>query len=869
MASLSEYRRKRHFQDTPEPRGKVASPGGKLFVIHKHAARRLHYDLRLEVGGVLKSWAVPKGPSLNPGDKRLAIQVEDHPFEYRTFEGTIPEGQYGAGEVIIWDQGTYEPEQSQSAAAQLERGELKFRLHGQKLQGSFVLVRLKGRERKNEWLLIKHRDEYADPSWNAEDHSASVVSDRVLAGPRGAKSSPPAPMAFRPSDLPGALAVPLPAQVSVTLATPGDQPFSDPQWLFEIKWDGVRTVAFLERGATRLVARSGREVTSEYPEFQALKKNVYADSAILDGEIVALDDQGRSDFQRMQNRIGVSKPSEKLIGSIPLSYYVFDVLYCNGFDLRKSPLLARKELLRGILHGDERVRYSAHEREKGKELFEAAEDQGLEGIVGKHTDSPYTGNRTPFWVKWKIIKEVDTVIGGWTAPRGGRQHFGALVLGLYDKNILKHVGNVGTGFNDAMLKGLLEQLQALRTTRSPFREVPKTRERVEWVRPQLVARVKFVNWTQDKHLRAPVFLAVRKDLTPKDCTFESALPERVPALPAAAASRPSSRNHPPSDDIVKQIREDTSETLHLPIDGRPLRFTHLNKVYFPHSGIQKRELLAYYYSMAGYILPFLKDRPLVLRRYPNGIEQKSFFQKEAPSSVPGWIARARVYSDERGGEMDYVMANDRPSLLYLTNLGCIDHNPWSSRADAQDTPDYLFFDLDPTEGTPFTAVLRVARAVWRILQTAQLASFLKTSGATGFHIYVPLEPRYRYDQARTFADIVGRMVAAELPDETTSQRMVRKRPGGHVMIDALQNARGKPLAAVYSARAHEDAPVSTPVTAAELEKDFAPERWTMRTLAARLDAVGDLWKDFWNKRQSLDRALELLRRNISQEHSKK
>ena len=868
MASLSEYRRKRHFQDTPEPRGKVTSQAGKLFVIHKHAARRLHYDLRLEVGGVLKSWAVPKGPSLNPADKRLAIQVEDHPFEYRTFEGTIPEGQYGAGEVIIWDQGTYEPEQSQSAAAQLERGELKFRLHGQKLQGSFVLVRLKGRERKNEWLLIKHRDEYADPSWNAEDHSASVVSGRVLAGPRGAKSSP-APMAVRPSDLPGALAVPMPAQVSVTLATPGDQPFSDPQWLFEIKWDGVRTVAFLERGATRLVARSGREVTSEYPEFQALKKNVYADSAILDGEIVALDDHGRSNFQRMQNRIGVSKPSEKLIGSIPLSYYVFDVLYCNGFDLRKSPLLARKELLRGILHGDGRVRYSAHQLEKGKELFEAAEDQGLEGIVGKHTDSPYTGNRTPFWVKWKIIKEVDTVIAGWTAPRGSRQHFGALVLGLYDKNILKHVGNVGTGFNDARLKGLLEQLHPLRTTRSPFREVPKTRERVEWVRPQLVARVKFVNWTQDKHLRAPVFLSVRKDLTPKDCTFESALPERVPALAAAAVSRPSSRNHPRSDDIAKQIRESTSETLHLQIDGSPLRFTHLNKVYFPESGIQKRELLAYYYSMAGYILPFLKDRPLVLRRYPNGIGQKSFFQKEAPSSVPGWIARARVYSDERGGEMDYVMANDRPSLLYLTNLGCIDHNPWSSRANAQDTPDYLFFDLDPTEGTPFTTVLRVARAVWRILQTAQLASFLKTSGATGFHIYVPLEPRYRYDQARTFADIVGRMVAAELPDETTSQRMVRKRPGGHVMIDALQNARGKPLAAVYSARAHEGAPVSTPVTAAELEKDFAPERWTIRTLAARLDAVGDLWKEFWNKPQSLDRALELLRRNISQLHSKK
>lgn len=869
MASLGEYRGKRRFQETPEPRGTVSRRGANLFVIHKHAARRLHYDLRLEVGGVLKSWAVPKGPSLNPGDKRLAIQVEDHPFEYRTFEGTIPQGQYGAGEVIIWDQGTYEPEQSQSAAAQLERGELKFRLHGQKLQGSFVLVRLKGRQRKNEWLLIKHRDEYADPSWNVEDHSASVVSGRVLADPRAARSSEADQMARRPSELPGALAAPMPTQVSVTLATPGDKPFSDPQWLFEIKWDGVRTVAFLERGATRLVARSGREVTSEYPEFQALTKNVYADTAILDGEIVALNQHGRSDFQRMQYRIGVSNPSQKLIGSIPLTYYAFDLLYCNGFDLRKSPLLERKELLRRILHGDERVRYSGHELEKGQELFDAAEDQRLEGIVGKRTDSSYTGNRTPFWVKWKIIKELDAVIAGWTAPRGSRSYFGALVLGLYDKNTLKYIGNVGTGFNDAMLKGLLEQLQVLRTPRSPFREVPKTRESVEWVRPELVARVKYANWTQDQHLRAPVFLSIRNDLNPKDCTFESAFPEQGAALRAHTAARPHRPNHSPPDDIAKQIREGTSETLHLQIDGRTLRFTHLNKIYFPKSGIRKRELLAHYYSMAGYILPFLKDRPLVLRRYPNGIGQESFFQKEAPSSIPDWIPRARVYSDERGGEMDYVMANDRPSLLHLTNLGCIDHNPWSSRAATQDTPDYLFFDLDPTEGTPFSTVLRVARAVSRILQTAQLTSFLKTSGATGFHIYVPLEPRYRYDQARTFAEIVGRIVAAELPNETTSQRIVRKRPGGHVMIDALQNARGKPLAAVYSARAQEGAPVSTPVTAAELETDLAPERWTIRTLASRLDSVGDLWKDFWSKRQSLDRALELLRRTISQEHRKK
>jgi bifunctional non-homologous end joining protein LigD len=869
MASLTEYRRKRRFEETPEPRGKTGPKGANLFVIQKHAARRLHYDLRLELGGVLKSWAVPKGPSLSPGDKRLAIQVEDHPFEYRTFEGTIPEGHYGAGEVIIWDQGTYEPEGTQSAAAQLERGELKFRLSGQKLRGSFVLVRLKGVQRKNEWLLIKHRDDYADTSWNVEDHTASVVSGRILAGPRAAKPSRTSQVVIRPAEIPGAVQAPMPDQVSVTLATLADKPFSDPQWLFEIKWDGVRTLTFLRRGAVQLVARSGRDVTREYPEFQTVNKNIYADTAVVDGEIVALDQDGQSDFQRMQNRIGVVNPSPKLVESIPLTYYAFDLLYCNGFDLRKCALHQRKELLRHILHGTEPLRYSEHEVEKGTELFDAAKEKRLEGIVGKRIDSPYTGNRTASWVKLKIVKELDAVIAGWTAPRGSRKHFGSLVLGLYDKNELKYIGNVGTGFDDTLLKDLIGQLQPWRVPRSPFRQVPKIREHVEWVRPQPVARVKYANWTEEQHLRAPVFLSLRKDSDPKECTFDATFPKHVPATNATAAPKPKSGNSPPPDDIAKQISEGTSETLNLQIDGMALHFTHLNKVYFPESGIRKRELLAYYYRMAGYILPFLKDRPLVLRRYPNGIVQKSFFQKEAPSSIPEWIAKATVYSDERGGNMDYVMANDRPSLLYLTNLGCIDHNPWSSRAQSQDTPAYVFFDLDPTPGTPFETVLRVARAVHRILKAAQLTCFLKTSGATGFHIFVPLESRYTYEQTRTFADIIGRMVAAELPQETTSERMVRKRPRGHVMIDALQNARGKPLAAVYSARAQEGAPVSTPVTDAELKGDISPQVWTIRTLSSRLDKVGDLWKDFWSKRQSLDRALQLLSRDISRERSQK
>ena len=878
MPKLSEYRRKRHFEKTPEPRGgATARKDQKVFVVQKHAARRLHYDLRLEVGGVLKSWAVPKGPSMNPGDKRLAVQVEDHPFDYRTFEGTIPEGNYGAGEVIIWDQGTYEPEGTEDAAAQLARGELKFRLHGEKLKGSFVLVKLKRSQKGNEWLLIKHRDDYADSNWNVEEHGESVVSGKSISKKKSAREAQNEASPVAPARLPGAVSSPMPDQVSVTLAKLADDPFSDPNWLFEIKWDGVRTVAFIKDGKVRLVSRTGRDVTAEYTEFQQLAKHVRASTAILDGEIVALDESGRSNFQKLQNRIGVTNPSQKLLETIPLTYYFFDLLYCNGFDIRQSPLLARKELLAQILRGDERVRYSEHQLEKGKELYEAAKDQGLEGIVGKHIESPYTGNRTGLWLKFKIVNELDAVVIGWTAPRRTRQYFGALVLGLYDGSELKAIGSVGTGFDQKTQEQILKQLKTLRVSRPPLANPPKLRERVDWVKPEMVVRVKYANWTEDNNLRAPVFLSIRKDRTPEDCTFDNAKPERAdnrksrshnPQVPKAAATKPGpaapSIARPGSSDPLKEIAEGQSETLNIDVDGRTLHLTNLNKIYFPESKIRKRDLIAYYYRMAELILPFLKDRPIVMRRYPNGIAGKSFFQKEAPSPLPDWIKTATVYSEERGGDMKYVMANDRPSLLFLTNLGCIDHNPWSSRYDSQEYPDYVFFDLDPTPDTPFSTVLRVARAIHRILHAAQVNYFLKTSGATGFHIFLPLERRYTYEQARTFAQVIGQLVSAELPNDTTVERSVRKRPRGRVLLDALQNAKGKPLACVYSVRAFPGAPVSTPVTPEELERNINPDKWTLRTLDERLREVGDLWKDFWDKRQTLDKPLAALSREISQ-----
>jgi len=506
------------------------------------------------------------------------------------------------------------------------------------------------------------------------------------------------------------------------------------------------------------------------------------------------------------------------------------------------------------------------------------------------------------WLKFKIVNELDAVVCGWTAPRRSREFFGALVLGLYDGPQLEFIGSVGTGFDYTKQKEIYEQLQKLRQAKSALKDVPKLKETIEWVRPELVARVKYGNWTDGGRLRAPVFLSMRSDVSAKECTMQ-ARPNEVrsqehladgsakPKSPRVAPPEPRSklgerlaksrsttaspryetRTASPTkpggtvltSGVENELREGSSENLNVEIDGHVLRLTHLNKIYFPESGIRKRDLLAYYFRVGHLMLTFLKDRPMVLRRYPNGIREKAFFQKEAPESVPDWIERATVHSEERGGEMPYLMANNLASLMYLTNLGCIDHNPWSSRSETQDSPDYVFFDLDPTPGTPFATVLKIARTIYAILHSIRLTCFLKTSGASGFHIFVPLKPQYTYAQTRGFAELVGRIADNELPGLITFERTVHKRPRGKVLMDALQNARGKPLATVYSARAYPGAPVSTPVTPAELKTEFAADRWNLNNVEQRIKKVGDLWGDFWEQRQSLSEALELLDQRLS------
>ncbi len=858
MVSLEEYRRKRRLRESPEPLAKAAARGGNRFVVQKHAARRLHYDFRLEVDGVLKSWAVPKGPSLNPADKRLAVQVEDHPLDYASFEGVIPEGHYGAGEVIVWDCGTFDVEGSLPASEQIKRGELKFILHGQKLRGSFVLVKLRRAEKGNEWLLIKHKDAAADPRWNIAEHDGSVASGRTLSDI--AEGRPPSEVQrpLRPAELEGARKAAMPARIEPALATLVERPFSHRDWLFEIKWDGVRALAWLKNGRLELRSRTGRIITAEYPELAILPKRLAARQAILDGEIVVLDEKGHSSFERLQGRMNVSHPSSALRQQAPPTYYVFDLLYCNGYDLRGVPLVERKRLLQQILEPCHLIRYSDHQLEQGRELFELAREQGLEGIVGKQLRSPYPRGRSPLWVKFKLTRELDAVVGGWTAPRGSREHFGALLVGLYAGKKLRFIGGVGSGFTERSQKEVFERVAMLQSNHCPFEAVPETKEKAWWVKPALVARVKYASWTEERRLRAPIFLGLRKDRAPQECRFEEETPAKAEPVEGLRAPAVAERALARKEEVERELYRGRAENVALELDARRVRLTHLNKVFFPESHYTKRDLLAYYYRMADYILPFLKDRPLVLRRYPDGITGESFFQKEAGETAPEWMKTVTIYSDERKAEMEYFTAGDRAALLYLTNLGCIDHNPWSSRADDLDHPDYVFFDLDPTEGTRFATAVAVARAVHQRLESLKLTGFIKTSGATGLHLYVPLDRRYTYEQVRAFAEIVGRLLAAEHPDKITLERSVRKRPRGKVLLDAAQNALGKPLAAVYSLRAFPKAPVSAPLAPAELRASLRPEQWNIRSIVARVEKQGDLWAEFWKKRQGLEEATRLL-----------
>lgn len=847
--ALERYQAKRKFDRTPEPAGSPGSPGAEQlqFCVQRHHATRLHYDLRLQVGGVLKSWAVPKGPTLDASGKRLAMLVEDHPLEYGHFEGVIPKGNYGAGSVMLWDTGSYRLIGPATAEEQLARGDFKFHLSGRKLNGDFALVRLNKKSTGSkkgsgeEWLLIKKKDAFATPGWDPEEFAYSVLTRRtqqeIAEGIVDPAPAPAVPARHQPEThtLHGAHNAVFPSPgssgISPMLAQigKGDPPTGE-DWVFEVKWDGVRALCYIDGGKATLVSRKHNVMDRQYPELSILPHHIEASQAILDGEIAALDERGIPSFEKLQKRITVSEAGTiaALTRTHPVVFFAFDLLYLDGYDLRGVPLLERKALLKKLLKTSETIRYSEHFPGPGQDLLEAVREQGIEGILAKRASGTYESGRSADWLKFKVQSSDSFLLCGFT--QGERDLFGALVLGIYDSGRLKWAGNVGTGFDRKTMRAIHEKLLPLSTPSCPLepdKNLPKPGT-VTWIRPELVCEVRFANWTSEGHLRAPVWLGFRPDIDPADCVRE---PEGYQPKPPLLASS-------------------VNETSLL-IDGHRLKFTNLPKVFYPREGYQKRDLLNYYDAVAPLLLPHLENRPLSLKRYPNGIDHDFFFQKEVADSFPKWL---------RTGMADgvrHVIGHDRATLLFLVNLGCIDHNPWMSRMGSLDSPDYLLIDLDPQE-CGYDQIVEAAVLIRGLLDKAELESYPKTTGGDGMHLFVPLAPGYTYDQVRSFAEALAAIAAHRRPDLFTTPRQVSKRAKGRVYFDWAQIAKGKTISAPYVLRAYPGAPVATPLRWNEVTPRLRPENFNIRNALSRFDRVGDLFSPVLNQRQKLEKGVELL-----------
>lgn len=831
--SLNEYRRKRVFSQTPEPAPQVEQPEGSRsrFFIQRHSARRLHYDFRLEMEGVLRSWALPHGPTLDPAIKRLAVLVEDHPLEYGSFEGTIPSGNYGAGKVTLWDRGTYEVLGPKSLPQQWEAGDLKIRLHGQRLMGEFALVRTK-RGNGKDWLLIKKNDFAVQPGWDPESDVRSVLQGKPnLATVEGAVKAA----------MPNAI-LPMMAVASTALPIGTD-------WLYEVKWDGVRAMCWIEKeedkARVRVTSRKGTSIEQQYPEMQEIAQSVNAQSAIFDGEIVVFGENGVPSFQLLQNRIGAStRSASKLAQSYPISYFAFDLLYLDGYDLRATPLADRKQLLASVLQSNASFRNSEHFVGKGEELLQAVREKGLEGVVAKQAFSKYESKRSRDWVKVKVVSEQDFVICGWL--EGERDYFGALALAYYEEGRLVYAGNVGSGFTQESLKTVYEKLEPLKIAKSPLVPVPKdmgvSLDKVTWVKPELVCTVRFTSWTDDIRLRAPVFHGLRTDIAPEECLRETAAPPSEPESVEAAPRK------------TALLPEDQNEVV-LTIDNRRLKFTNLKKVFYPHEGYTKGDVINFYAAISDLILPHLQGRPLSLRRYPNGIESSHFFQKDAPPSFPDWLRIEQIVTDDDGSSTRFVVADDQSSLLYLANLGCIDQNPWMSRIGSLDHPDFILLDLDPYH-CGYDRIVEAAQLVRHILDQIGLQGYPKTTGGDGMHIYLPVEPIYTYQQVRSFAEILARWLAVERPDLFTTPRNVAAREKGKVYFDYLQISHGKTISAPYVLRAYPGAPVATPLAWHEVRAGLTPTQFHIGNAVHRFERVGDLFSGVLKNPQKLDVALE-------------
>ena len=884
LMPLDEYRRKRDFDKTPEPAPAEtsAAPGpirGGRYVVQRHRASRLHYDFRLEVGGVLVSWAVPKGPTLDPDKRRMAVHVEDHPIDYFDFEGVIPAKQYGAGDVIVWEWGTWEAEApTLDAVTAITDGELKFILHGQKLNGRFTIVRTSDRKHKgddpaarafeddegDQWLLIKKRDEAAQAGWDAEDHPQSVKTGRTNDDVKAARDAvwiSEAPAATAGIDLAGAVEAPMPPYIEPMLATLASTPFSDPDWLYEIKWDGFRVQAVVDGGKVRTLTRGLKDAETYFPRLLSPASWIEARQAIVDGEVVAIDDDGRPDFSLLQSKLG--QPG---VGG--LVYQAFDLLYLDGRSLLNVPLEDRKRLLRSVLKEHPRVRFAAHVEGEGKAFYDAAKTSGLEGIVAKLRRSHYEpGKRSKAWLKLKVRPEQELVIGGWTPGEGNARDLGALVVGYYEDGKLQFAGKIGAGFTAAFRKELLAKLQPLAIDEPPFDSPPPKDYKgrwggdlsaVTWVKPELVMRAELGGWTRDGVVRQAAYKGLELGRDPTSVRRESAVAtmaavrsaeaETPLATPATPATPTSTATHEyPWEATPGELaaldalgKEGTWQ-----VGGHELKLTNLDKALFEADPpVTKRELTRYFARIAPTMLPHLADRPLNLQRFPNGAGAPGFWQKDIPASAPAWLTRWRETGLDGRRDRDandHLLADRVATLAWLGNQASFEIHAWTGRLPEPWQPTFAYIDIDPGEKTTWEETLVLARLYRTALGHLGVRGYPKTTGKRGIQVWIPIVPKYSFEETSGWVERVSRAVGSTVPD-LVSWEWAKEARKGRARLDYTQNASIKTLVAPYSVRPAPGAPVSAPITWDELDDpELRPNRWTIRTILDRVAEHGDLF----------------------------
>ena len=857
--SLAKYNKKRDFTKTHEPKGKLnrRSKDKKLksFVVQKHDASRLHYDFRIESeSAVLISWAVPKGPSMDPSKKRLAIKVEDHPLDYLNFEGVIAPGNYGAGTVIVWDIGTYGTKDSISK--QLQNGKISLKLEGKKLRGGFTLIRTRS---QNQWLLIKENDGFASKEDLTITHPGSVLQDNISSIKKSESNH-----SMKDTNSYSNKRENFFSGVAPMLASPVANAFNDNEWVFEIKWDGVRAILFKENGKIKLQSRSGNDITEKYPEVVTSARECLKESksTVIDGEIVVLDENGIPRFQAHQRRMNVESKKEILVLSseTPCTFYAFDVLYYEHEDLKKLSYLDRRNILSQILGPNDTIKISDYIEEKGIDILKHSKALGLEGIMAKRKSSVYReGVRSRDWLKIKNIKTQDCVVIGYTKGIGNRVNlFGSLLLAVYctKEGKFRFVGHTGSGFDFELLNKLYSKLQGIRTDSMPIDHLPYMNRQTTWVKPLLVAEIKFNEWTKDGIMRAPIFLRFREDKKPIECTIEG--------------------DNPIEGNLKYKKKEQAQNTTQAKISNP-------NKTYWPktrdHMGFTKKDLIKYYESMSPLILPHLKDRPLSLSRYPDGIYGKSFFHKNWNQSKPDFVMTAQVHSEGRNDNINYLVCNNRESLLWIANLGCIEMHPWYSRINEMDScnsssllyeercglnfPDFIVFDLDPYiysgkekkgqepeyNRVGFSAAVELALDLYDLLRELKISSYVKTSGKSGLHVYVPIINNYPYEQTRNFSQIIAKIMISKFPKKVTTEWSTSRRKG-KVFFDYNQNSRGKTLASVYSLRPTAEATVSMPIEWKKLDS-ILPIDFTISTLTQLALKNNDIWAGVLTKKQNI------------------